>query len=252
MENRRSSKAARPAALALILLGAAAPLCAQLEASLAASAPPVSSDLARQADALLAQGRMREAIPLYRAWLKANPGDATSQNRLGLSLQKTGQGNEARRHYEQATKLDRCYAEAWNNLGTLDHVRGKCKKALGAYRKAVACRPDSALFQRNLGAAYLELGDVSRSAQAFSEALRLDPTVLDPVSGYGVSISGARLARRYFEVARSCAQRGELENALRLLNRAHALGLDDFARTVASDRAFAGLLADPQLADQLR
>jgi Flp pilus assembly protein TadD len=242
METRRSLQVVTT--LTLLLLGAAPSARADLIATLA-------EDQGRQADMLVVQSRFREAIPKYREWLKTHPEDASSFNRLGLSLQKTGQAKEARHAYERATKIDRCFAEAWNNLGTLDHVRGKCKRAISAYRKAVACKPDSAVFQRNLGTAYLELGDVVRSARAYGEALRLDPSVLDLVAGYGVSVNGDHLAKRFFEVAKDCARRDELETAVQLLNRARVLGLEDFARTVAGERAFAKLLADPRYAEQL-
>jgi hypothetical protein len=37
-------------------------------------------------------------------------------------------------------------------------------------------------FHKNLGAVYLDLGNVSQSAHAYTEALRLDPRVLDTAS----------------------------------------------------------------------
>jgi Flp pilus assembly protein TadD len=246
METRRYLGAADAA---LVTLLASLMLPAALRADAGA---PVVQDQSLRADQLMAQGRMREAIPLYRDWLQLRPSDAASHLRLGLCLQTTGQAREARREYEKATKIDRCYADAWNNLGTLDHVRGKCKRAVAAYRQAVQCKPESAAFHRNLGAAYLELGDFPRSAEAYAEALRLDPSSLASISRLGVSINGARLAKRYFEVAKDAARRGQLETALQLLNRARWLGLEDFARSVAGEKAFAKLLADPRYAEQLR
>ena len=246
METRRYLHAADAAVLTLIGFLVAVP-CARPD-----EAPSALQDQSLQADRRLVQGRFREAIPLYRDWLLTHPTDAASHNRLGLCLQKTGQARAARHEYEQATKIDRCYADAWNNLGTIDHVRGKCKRAVASYRKAVGCKPESPLFQRNLGAAYLELGDFRRSAEAYGEALRLDPDALEVASGFGVPVSGALLAKRYFEVAKDAARRGELETALQLLGRARFLGLQDFARSVAGEQAFAKLLADPRYAEQLR
>jgi Flp pilus assembly protein TadD len=214
--------------------------------------PAGTAAVDRPADLLLAAGRFREAIVEYRSWLTTHPGDAAAHNRLGLCLQKTGQAKPARKEYEKAVDIDRCYAEAWNNLGTLDHLRGKHKRAVTSYRKAVDCKPETAQFHTNLGAAYLDLGDLAQSARSYAEALRLDPFVLDTVSMLEMSVSSADAAKRYFGLAKACASRGELDAALKFLQRARAHGLRDFSQAVAMERAFADLLADPRYAEQLR
>jgi Flp pilus assembly protein TadD len=215
-----------------------------------APAPPVQ-DWSRRGDLLLAQGRFREAIVEYRAWLRTHPSDAPAHNRLGLALQKTGQEKHARRAYEQAIKVDRCYAEAWNNLGTLDHVRRKYKQAVASYRRAVQCKPEGARLHANLAAAYLDNGDLFQSSRSYSEALRLDPTILEAEAA-GVTVATPVAAQRFFDLAKASVLRRDLDAAVKLLLRARALGLQDFAKRVARERAFAELLADPRYAELLR
>src|SRR5437868_10622500 len=60
------------------------------------------------------------------------------------------QGNEAvkKQNYEQATgyfeaalQLDSCFADALNNLGTMNYNQRDYTRALEYYSKAIACRP---------------------------------------------------------------------------------------------------------------
>jgi Flp pilus assembly protein TadD len=217
------------------------------------AAPPADpADLGRLADLLFRTGRFREAIGEYREWLKLHPNDAGRRNRLGVCLQKAGDHKGARREYERAIKIDSCHAEAWNNLASLEHVRGKLSKAVSGYAKAVACKPEVAVFHRNLGSAYMDTGDLVRSALEYGEALRLDPAVLDTVSGLEISLNTMAAGQRYFALAKVCAKRDDLEAALRFLRRARACGLENFARVVASEPAFAEMLAIPRYAELLQ
>src|SRR5262245_38942403 len=130
-----------PVAPALVLLAAAS--AAGQPTQNPAGAPAVQES-SRTADLLLAQGHFQDAIVEYRRWLSTHPNDAPAHNRLGLALQKSRQDKAAKQEYQRAVKIAPCYAEAWNNLATLDHVRGRYKKAVAAYRKAIECKPESA------------------------------------------------------------------------------------------------------------
>ena len=61
--------------------------------------------------------------------IAASPKDAALRNRLGICYQRKGDDKAARAAYKKALDLRKDYAEAWNNLGTLDHARGKYKPA---------------------------------------------------------------------------------------------------------------------------
>jgi Flp pilus assembly protein TadD len=218
-----------------------------------APAPPTEpAERVRLADLLFRTGRYKEAIGEYREWLRLHPNDAARHNRIGVCLQKAGDSKGARREYERAIKIDTCYAEAWNNLASLEHVRGKLSKAVSAYAKAVQCKPDVAVFHRNLGAAHMDAGDLVRSALEYGEALRLDPTVLDTVSGLEISVNTMAAGKRYFALAKVCAKREDLEAALRFLRRARSCGLENFARAVEAEPAFAEMLAIPRYAELLQ
>ncbi len=81
--------------------------------------------------------------------------------------------DQALYYYEQATKLDPCYVDAWNNLGTVNYRAGRFSEALASYEKAVACDSSflPAVINRantyyELNELYLALADVQKIKRA--------------------------------------------------------------------------------------
>jgi tetratricopeptide (TPR) repeat protein len=133
-----------------------------------------------------------------------------------------------------------------NNLGTLEHGRGKYKQAIAAYSRAIQMKPGSAVFHRNLGAAWFSRGDLDKALEAWGEAFRLDPASLD-ADAVKVPGAGASLAQQYYLYAKLLAARGELDRALEFLARAQAAGFREFGR-LERDHDFAQLVSDPRYA----
>lgn len=48
---------------------------------------------------------------------------------------------EAKRYYNEALKMDSCFVDAWNNLGTVYYKEGHFPEALDAYTNALQCDP---------------------------------------------------------------------------------------------------------------
>src|SRR5688572_26777282 len=48
---------------------------------------------------------------------------------------------QAERYLREALKLDSCFEDAWNNLGTLYFTRKMYAEALEHYNSAIACNP---------------------------------------------------------------------------------------------------------------
>lgn len=59
----------------------------------------------------------------------------------GNDMVKKLNSEQAERYFKEALKLDSCFADAWNNLGTLYFSQRKYELALAQYDHAVACRP---------------------------------------------------------------------------------------------------------------
>jgi Flp pilus assembly protein TadD len=203
-------------------------------------------DTLKKADLLAARQSWDGAIAAYREAIAASPNDPALRNRLGICLQRKGDGKAARAAYKKALDLRKDYAEVWNNLGTLDHARGKYKQAIAAYSKAIQMNPQDGVFHKNLGAAWLARGDVERALEAWTEALRLDPAGFEG-DAIKVPAAGVTLARQYYLYAKLLAARGETEKALEYLAKAHAAGFNDFGK-IEKDNDFVTLIGDPRYA----
>jgi len=80
------------------------------------------------------RGEPAAAVEKIRAAIAANPGAAPFHGNLGTALQALGRLDEAQKHYEQAVKLDRRYADAHNNLGALHEKRQRWRFSCSAPR----------------------------------------------------------------------------------------------------------------------
>jgi tetratricopeptide (TPR) repeat protein len=227
--------------MAALAAGAAA--AADLPAPVQGATLP---SISKKADLLAARQSWDGAIAAYREAIAASPTDPALRNRLGICLQRKGDGKAARAAYKKALDLRKDYAEAWNNLGTLDHARGKYKSAIAAYSKAIQMNPQDAVFHKNLGSAWLARGDVERALEAWKEAFRLDPTGFEG-DAVKVPAAGVAVARQYYLYAKLLASRGETEKALEYLVKAQAAGFREFAK-IEKDTDFVSLVGDPRYA----
>jgi len=235
--------------LAAMVLRDARPAQAAVTAPKPEPARPVlgaeASGHVERAQVFVARRSWAEAAAAYKAALQTNQGDATLHNQLGICYQRMGDAAQARLAYEKAIALKRDYAEAYNNLGALEHTSGRYEQAIRAYGDAIRIRP-TGVFYKNLGSAWLARGDVDQALRAWIEALRIDPSALDS-EGVRVETSAVTLARQYYLFAKLVASRGQVEQALRYLEKAHAAGFNDFMG-VERDHDFARLVSDRRYA----
>lgn len=231
----------------IVMLASVAMLAGSLAtADTSAQATPPANDLVRKAELFAARQSWASAIDAYQAAIRESPKDAALRNRLGICYQNAGEIRRAQKAYKSAIHLRKEYAEAWNNLGTLEHSKGNYPEAIADYSKAVGFKPDSPVAYRNLGAAWAARGDLAKAFAAWGEAYRIDPAFLDH-PGVAVAAGGLSPARQYYLYAKLFAGRGQTEDALEYLSKAHALGFQDFA-IIEGDRDFAGLVTDPRYA----
>jgi tetratricopeptide (TPR) repeat protein len=196
---------------------------------------------ARKGDILSARKDWAAARDAYE---KAIVESATLHNKLGICLQHLGDLAGARRAYVDALDLQPDYAEAWNNLGTVDHAREDYEGAVFAYRKSLALDPDNAVVYKNLGQAWLAQDDVAKTLEAWSQAMRLDPGILSSDAD-SVHAGQLDLARKYYIYAKLVAADGDADRALELLGVAREHGFHDFAK-VEKDPDFASVVQDPR------
>jgi tetratricopeptide (TPR) repeat protein len=187
----------------------------------------------------------------FRAALVKNPDSPSLFNKMGIVNLQTHHLKDAKKNFERSTKLDKKFADGYNNLAVTYYYEKKYGKAIKLYTKAIELREDAASYFNNLGAAYFAKRDFEKAVLAYAKAVQLDPDVLERTSRTGVSAqlpSPEDRAKYDFVIARLYAKQGLAERALQYLRRAMEEGYKDIG-TVYKDSDFADLRKDPRFTE---
>ena len=174
----------------------------------------------QRGDLYMARKMYREAIDTYRA---AAGNSAVMWDKIGIGYHQLGDLRAAQKAYEHAIKIDKKYADAINNVGTIFYAEKKYRSAISRYNRALQFSPDSASIWSNLGTAWYARGKYDLMNQAYSKALQLDPEVFEKNSAVGTRMMDRGVvdkARYHFELARLYAGNGKNELALQYLRKA--------------------------------
>jgi tetratricopeptide (TPR) repeat protein len=189
------------------------------------ASPPLTPD--SMGDLLMARKQFREAIDAY---LKGPQDAAVTWNKVGIAYHQLGDLNAARKNYQKAIKLDKTYADAVNNEGTIYYAQKKYGPAISRYQKAIKLKPDSASFWSNLGTAYYSRNRYKDMIAAYQKAIELDPNVFEHHGLVGTEMQDRSVsdrARYHYEMARIYAKTGKDDLALQYLRRSLEEGLKD-------------------------
>ena len=159
---------------------------------------------------LQAQGKVDDAIALYRAALARDPSDAVTRSNLGAALASKGQLDEAIVQYRTALDLAPNDADALYNLGNALMAQGKLAAAAGEFREALRIEPGFADAHINLGNALVALGQSDEAADHYRRAAELKPDAIEAVNNLGLILSA----------------QGRLDQATALFRRALAIDPD--------------------------
>lgn len=196
-------------------------------------------------DIYMARKMFREAAEVY----KGGPSDsAVLMNKTGIAYHQMLDLNTAKRYYLRAIKLNGTYAEAINNLGTIEYSRKSYRRAIGDYKKALRFSPNSASIYSNLGTAYFARKDYKDAADMFQRALDLDPEVFEHRNTHGVLLQERSVEERakfHFYLSKTYAKAGMNERALLYMRKAIEEGFKD-RKKFEEDAEFAGLRKLPE------
>jgi len=187
--------------------------------AVAQSAAPAPMTREERGDLYMVRKMYREAIDAYRSAGKS----AVLWNKIGIAYHQLGELEAARRSYERAIKLDKNYADAVNNAGTVFYAEKKYRTAIARYTRAISLSPNTASFWSNLGTAYYARGKFDEMEKAYTRALQLDPNVFELHGTIGTRMldrSVADRARYHYELARMYAIAGKNDLALQYLRKA--------------------------------
>jgi tetratricopeptide (TPR) repeat protein len=196
--------------------------------------PPAPGKLSseQQGDLYMARKMFRDAIDAYREGPQNSP---VTWNKIGIAYHQLGDLGAAKRNYEKAMRVDKKYAEAVNNDGTVYYAQKKYRTAISRYKKAIELNGGAASFWSNLGTAYYSRGRFNEMAIAYRKALELDPEVFEHHGLVGTELQDrtvADRARYHYEMALIYAKSGRDELALRYLRRSLEEGFKDKTKMI--------------------
>jgi tetratricopeptide (TPR) repeat protein len=141
-----------------------------------------------------------------------------------LEHHQCGRLVEAERNYRAVLAATPDHPDALHLLGVLAHQFGNNVRAVELIERAVAQRPNVAVYHTNLAEAYRVLGRLDRAEACCLTALRLNPNAADAANNLGL----VRLARNQLDEAAVCfraAVRARPDFALALNNLGNAVRL---------------------------
>jgi len=186
----------------------------------AQSPAPVKMAPEDRGDHYMVRKMYREAIDAYRS---AGQNSAVLWNKIGIAYHQLGELEAARKSYGRAIKLDKKFADAINNEGTVFYAEKKYRTAVVRYKKALTISPDSAAFWSNLGTAYYARGNFEEMTKAYTRAIQLNPEIFEGHGSVGTRIQERSVedkARFHYELARMYANAGKNDLAIQYLRKA--------------------------------
>jgi protein O-GlcNAc transferase len=140
---------------------------------------PVSIELLVELTRLsLNAGRPHDALAYLDDGLKLQPRQFDLLNMRGIALRRLGKYDEAILVLEQATKVNPKHAGPYINKANILLELKRSAEAAEFIGSLVRLNPKHHEFQRLLGNAYIQLGDLPKAVSRFETAIRLMPNDL--------------------------------------------------------------------------
>ncbi len=188
-------------------------------------------------------GRFGEAEKAYKTVLASDPKHADALSLLGLIEIDANRFDDARAHLEKAVALRPEVAIFHDHLGRLFAKLGEDASALRSFRQAIALKPDFAEAYFHVGAVLAKIGQHLMAKTAFERAITLNPQAGGAYNGLG----GVLRALSQLDAALAAFDRaaGLLPgNAIPFLN-ASAILKDQGRLTEAIEMAKKAIALDP-------
>lgn len=125
--------------------------------------------------ALTAQGKDAEAVPVLQRAVQIKPGHPAASYQLGLALQRSNQVSDAIPLFETAAAANPANAEVLTNLGTALLQVQRAKDAVPVLQRAVTLAPQNPTAHQDLAAAYIQLSRFNDAVSELQAALKLSP-----------------------------------------------------------------------------
>ncbi len=153
-------------------------------------------------------GYWRDSVSLFTRTLQVTRNNYVAHLNLGAALEAREDWDAAKRHYEEALRLQPDWPEALYNYGVLMGKTGNPDAAIAFYRRTLRIRPEHVDAHYNLGIIYDEQGRTAAAIREYEAALRLAPNYVAAHNNLAVALYYA----------------GQYERAWRHVHEAQALG----------------------------
>ncbi len=241
------------AAHAQLALNTGQPLAADPAADYAASTvrPGALADTALTAPTFEQKGDAhfvrKEYLAALREYAKIKEPSTEAWDKMGIAHQLMFDLKDAERCYRESLKLDPDNSHTLNNFAALEDSLRNYPAAERFYKKALRSDPRSALILKNLGTNLLNQHQLARGADAYAQALAIDPHILDRHYGPTVNtrVPVGELGASSYLKARSCARAGLAGCAIANLRQAFNQGSATLKK-VANENDFESLRQEPE------
>lgn len=125
--------------------------------------------------ALIARGKLDEAVAVITEGLKVHPGRPILHNNLGLAYRALGRSQAAMEQFQLALQSDPSSSAARSNLGNALRESGDIPGALRELEAALQLAPKDAETMNNLALTYEEAGRKEDAFRLYQEALIANP-----------------------------------------------------------------------------
>src|SRR3954454_22504264 len=165
------------------------------------------AEQSRRGKDLMAQGRFEDAIGVYRAMVKAMPGNPGLVLNLALAEQMAGHPDQAIPHFETVLKAEPNSIAALTSVGMARLQLNQPAQAVTPLNKVVTLEPSNVNARGMLAGAELSLGRFDEAAGQYRTLTKLSPD--DPKAWYGLGKAYEALATaRFNELAKIAPQSG--------------------------------------------
>jgi len=139
---------------------------------------------------LYTQRQYQETLTQALKLLEKFPRSFTLYNIVGVTNHISGKAKEAVRAYKKAISIKPDFAEAHNNLGITLKDQGKLDEALEVYNNAISIKPDYAEAFNNMGVSLKEQGKLVEAIKAYKKALAIKPDYAEAYYNMGNALHG--------------------------------------------------------------
>ena len=142
-------------------------------------------DIFQQALTSHQEGKLEEAMVIYKKILEIKPNLAEAHNNLGIILQQLNRNDEAEKSFKKALEIRPNFADAHNNLGIVFHLMKKLDEAKESFNKAVELKHDYFVAYNNLGKIFHQLNKLDEAEESFKKALKIKPDFIEALNNKG-------------------------------------------------------------------